>query len=125
MNDLTADIHRVVSSEREQITLDDGSTIESNHDADCCEHHWLDFSEAARDGELIGLDLDLSGEWFRRVDGYGIELLPAMGDRHPVRVPGYGSNNGYYGSNIELILRRPTGERHIWDVSECQAKDSW
>ena len=113
----------VVLVTKDKMVLSDGSAISSSHDSDCCEDHWLDFAETSKDGEAIGLTLDLDGQWFREVPGYGIELVPAVPDRHPIRVPGYGSNNGYYGSNIDLLLTSPDGKVQTWDVSECQ--DDW
>ena len=118
-------IVKIESVTLEKIKLSDGSTITSDHDKDCCEYHWLDFAETLKDGDALGMTLDLDGTWFREVPGYGIELIPAAPDRHPIRVPGYGSNNGYYGSNIDLVLTSPGGKRQTWDVSECQDKGSW
>ena len=32
-------------------------------------------------------------------------LLPVNG--HPISIPGYGYNNGYYSANLTLVLERP------------------
>lgn len=118
------DIRTIVSVENDRVVFDDGRWLESNHEADCCEHHWLDFTEAAKDGALVGMRLDLAGEFFRRVPEYGIELLSASPDRLPVRVPGYGRNNGYYGNQIDLVLRGREGMTlKRWDVTECQSEE--
>lgn len=40
-------------------------------------------------------------------------------DGHPVSVPGYGYNNGYYSANLTLVLGRPDATTKF-DISECQ-----
>lgn len=98
----------------DKLTLSDGSYLQSRHGQDCCEHHYLDWPH-----EAIGLTLDTGGDFFERVDGYGIRLLQR--DGLPVPVPGYGYNNGYYSSEIKLVWVSPTGKTlREWDVSECQ-----
>ena len=71
--------------------------------------------------ELEHLEFDLtSGETalFERIPGYGIALLPKNG--HPVRIPGYGDNNGYYNSSIDLVLSKDGEVVATFEVSECQ-----
>ena len=70
--------------------------------------------------DFYDLEFDLtSDDFFNRIEDYGIELKPIKG--HVVRVPGYGSNNGYYGSNIDLIIADAKGKTiKSFDVSECQ-----
>ena len=98
--------------------FDDGSSLTSDHDQDCCEHHYLDFNHLDL-SDFEGLDFDLSTKgFFEKVPDYGIRLLPVNG--HPVSIPGYGYNNGYYGSNIVLILNLPDRVSKKFDVSECQ-----
>lgn len=99
------------------IYFDDGSKLYDYHDQDCCESHFLDFDHITLD-DFEGAEFDLSGEFFKKIEDYGIELVPVKG--YSVKIPGYGYNNGYYGTNIDLILVRPDGSQHIWDVTECQ-----
>lgn len=112
---------RVISSNSGSdfhLRFDDGSTLTSHHDSDCCEQHYLS-AENLTLADFEGLEFDLSGEkFFERVDGYGIRLVPLSG--HPVSVPGYCSNNGYYSTQLALVLRRGSGERVEYDISECQ-----
>ena len=104
------------------LMFEDGSVLFSNHDRDCCEHHWLDFSGLTLE-DFEGMDFDLeSDNFFERIKGYGIALLPTNG--HPVRVPGYGGNNGYYSDQLDLILKRPGIDTKIYDITECQEIDS-
>jgi hypothetical protein len=49
------------------------------------------------------LEFDLDDDnFFGRIEGYGICLVPTNG--FPIRIPAYGANNGYYTTNLALIL---------------------
>ena len=113
---------KVVKIESESITFDNGFTLCSNHEQDCCEHHWLSF-ENLTFKDFEGLEFNLSNdEFFRRVPDFGIELVPLRG--WPVRVPGYGSNNGYYSDQLDLVLIGSDGkEFKTYDITECQEID--
>jgi hypothetical protein len=65
----------------------------------------------------------MSGDsFFRRIEGYGIELIPIKG--WSVRVPGYGSNNGYYSDQLELVIADADGKTiREYDITECQEYD--
>lgn len=107
---------------RDVIHLSDGSKIYSYHQQDCCENHYLDFSNEVNDGkdsDLLGMELDLSGIFFNKVPNYGIEFV-SSDKRKFVRIPGYGSNNGYYGTDLTLVLEKNDGSKVGWNISECQ-----
>jgi len=103
----------------DEITFDNGWQLVSYHSQDCCESHDLYFRDLSIQ-DFDGLEFDLSNDnFFKRVEGYGIELLPLHG--HPVRIAGHGSNNGYYSSHIDLSVRDADGNTvKTFDVSECQ-----
>lgn len=110
---------KVIKIESEAILFDNGAMLYSNHDTDCCEHHYLKFDDLT-DLDFEGLEFNLAGDgFFKRIEGYGIELIPITG--HSVRVPGYGSNNGYYSDKLDLILvdanRKVIKE---YNITECQ-----
>lgn len=108
---------KVVKIEDNKLIFDDGTKLYSYHEQDCCENHYLDFADL-NIMDFEGLEFDLTNEkFFNRIEDYGIELKPING--HVVRVPGYGSNNGYYSSEILLVIEKnKTQERY--DVTECQ-----
>lgn len=109
--------NKVIFVDKDEVRFDDGSAIYSDHDQDCCERHYLDFSELSLD-DFENLEFDLSSpSFFERVDDYGIRLLPVRG--HPIGVPGYGYNNGYYSANLSLVLTRPDSST-TFDITECQ-----
>lgn len=108
---------KVVYVDAYLLHFDDDSRLYSNHDSDCCEQHWLDFSQHTL-SDFEGLDFDLSSDsFFEKVEDYGIRLVPVSG--HPIGVPGYGRNNGYYSANLTLVLERPAGLVYF-DITECQ-----
>lgn len=96
--------------------FDDGTVLSSYHTQDCCESHDLYFGDLTLE-DFDGLEFDLTkDDFFERVEDYGIALLPING--HPVRIPGYGYNNGYYSSQLELTLTGAINK--TFDISECQ-----
>jgi hypothetical protein len=112
MNNLT-----VVKVDSESIDFNNGVVLFSEHDQDCCEIHYLSFDDLTI-ADFEGLEFDLTSEnFFRRIDGYGIELVPIKG--HSVKVPGYSSNNGYYSNELTLVVAG-NGFRKTFDITECQ-----
>lgn len=110
---------QVVSIEHEGITFDDGTKLCSYHEPDCCESHYLDFADIKL-SDFKDLYFDLTTDtFFERVEGYGIALLPIKG--HPVRIPGYGSNNGYYSSDLSLVVMNADKKTiKTFDITDCQ-----
>lgn len=110
---------RVIEVGSDDITFNTGHRLFSEHSQDCCESHYLSMNDlTVRDFE--GMDFDLTREdFFERVEDFGIRLVATNGQAVPI--PGYGSNNGYYGTNIDLIVVDADGRRiHDIDISECQ-----
>lgn len=99
------------------IWFDDSIKLYSDHNPDCCENHYLSFSDLSLE-DFEGLEFDLANDnFFKKINGYGIELLPLKG--HSIKIPGYGSNNGYYSSNLSLVLEGVYINK-IYDITECQ-----
>jgi hypothetical protein len=110
---------KVIEIANDSIIFENGITLSSYHQDDCCENHYLGFDDITLD-DFDGLEFDLSNDnFFRRIDGYGIELMPLKG--YTVKIPGYGSNNGYYSSNLSLMINDSEGKIiKQFDISECQ-----
>jgi hypothetical protein len=105
---------KVIRVNRDSITFSNNIILSSDHEDDCCEHHWLAFEDLTLD-EFDGLEFDLSNDnFFKKIVDFGIELVPVKG--WPVRIAGHGWNNGYYSTNLWLELS--DGRR--WDIRECQ-----
>ena len=102
----------------ETLHFSDGSEMYSDHDTECCEHHYLDTSNLTLD-EFKGLEFDLTSDtFFERVPDYGIRLVPLNG--HPISIPGYGDNNGYYSNHLDLVVNFPNQTQRIYNITECQ-----
>jgi hypothetical protein len=103
-----------------ELEFDNGLKLSSFHESDCCEQHFLCFSDITID-DFDGLEFDLSkDDFFERIEGYGIALNPTIG--FPVRIPGYGCNNGYYSSNLSLVITNKDGDcLKSFDIEDCQS----
>ena len=109
---------KVIKVTNYEIIFDNGLKLSSDHNQDCCESHYLDLEHIKLD-DFEDLEFDLSNDnFFERIEGYGIALLPVKG--FPVRIPGYGYNSGYYSSNLDLILTNGKNITKTYDITECQ-----
>lgn len=109
---------KVVKIDREELIFDNGLSLSSEHMRECCEQHYLNFADLTSD-DFEGLEFDLTTDsFFSRIEGYGIQLNPIVG--FPVRVPGYSDNNGYYSSNLSLVLMNKGKILKCFDITECQ-----
>lgn len=108
---------KVIKVSSDAIEFDNGVILSSSHRQNCCESHELTMSDLTL-ADFDGLEFDLSNDdFFKRVPDFGIELIPISG--HPVRIPGHGYNNGYYGTNLSLDLDGP-GFSRSYDITDCQ-----
>ena len=109
---------KVIRINNDEVEFENGVKLYSNHESDCCESHYLSMSDLTIE-DFEGLRFDLTNDnFFKRIDDYGIELIPTNG--HSVKIPGYGSNNGYYSSQLDLILTNGNDFTKEYDISECQ-----
>ena len=105
------------------LTFSNGSHLGSDHQQDCCENHYLSFDDLKIE-DFKGLKFDLSNEtFFRGIEDYGIELIPIYG--WPVKIPGYGQNNGYYSSQLDLVISTPNQKDIVFDITECQEQTEY
>jgi len=107
----------VVEVSQYSITFSNGDELSSSHESSCCEEHFLSFNDLSLK-DFDGLEFNLEHDnFFKKIDDYGIELIPLSG--WGVKVPGYGFNNGYYSSDLTLEVGRK-GKYKTFDISECQ-----
>jgi len=95
----------------EQLKFDDGTIIEFHHEQDCCENVFADFKSLS-DQELIGKEfnsLDIEG-----VKDSGFKLNGHF-------VPCYNKQNGYYSSDLELVINHPDESKTTKDISKFVA----
>tara|TARA_R110000803_G_C11910445_1_gene313174 strand:+ start:251 stop:628 length:378 start_codon:yes stop_codon:yes gene_type:complete len=109
---------KVIRIDDDEVEFENSVKLYSNHESDCCEYHYLSMSDLTIE-DFEGLRFDLTNDnFFKRIDDYGIELIPTNG--YSVKIPGYGSNNGYYSSQLDLILTNGKDFTKEYDISECQ-----
>ena len=111
---------KVTSVANDTILFDNGYCLGSEHEQDCCESHYLSTSDLTLE-DFEGLEFDLDrDDFFERIEGYGIALKPVNG--HPVRIPAYGQNNGYYSANLSLVIINLKSGKVIksFDITHCQ-----
>ena len=103
------------------IVFSNGYKLTTNHESDCCEHHYWSLTDLSlSDFDRLAFHLD-GGSFFGRIEGYGICLVPING--FPIRIPAYGSNNGYYSTNLSLILSNGDEIIDEFDITECQVEN--
>lgn len=111
---------KVVEISESGIKFDDGWHLYSEHEGDCCESHFLQFKDLSL-SDFDGLTFNLGDDlFFEGVPGYGIRLLPEQANC-AVSIAGYGQNNGYYSSDLTLVLKHTDGRIRTYDIEECQA----
>ena len=100
------------------IVFSNGYKLTTNHESDCCEHHYWSLTDLSlSDFDNLEFDFD-DDNFFGRIEGYGICLVPVNG--FPIRIPAYGSNNGYYSDNLSLVLSKDNKIIKEYDITECQ-----
>lgn len=109
---------KVIRIDSDLVEFENGMRLYSHHKSDCCESHFLSLEDLTMK-DFEGLEFDLTNDnFFKRIDGYGIELIPISG--FSVKIPGYGYNNGYYSSDLDLILTNGKDFEKKYDITECQ-----
>lgn len=123
---------KIVEIDDDHLAFDNGCILTSDHEQDCCESHWLDFSVMSgyNVGTATGKTINIyeqvfdfsNGVTFKEVEDMGILLTDTEGNNYLVN--GYGENNGYYGTNIDLVLYDENYKTIFeYDVSNCQKID--
>lgn len=108
------------------IIFDNGNKITYDHDAECCENNWADFS--VLNPNVLNYDYDFNEKLeFRIVDGLGFlfgciektqnpEFLWFEEIEHFIFIPCYSDQNGYYSDSISIYYN---GECVIAEGSCC------
>lgn len=114
---------KIISIDSDSIVFSNGITLYSYHNQDCCESHYLYFDDIIiEDVKDLEFDID-SDNFVEKVEDYGIKLNPLNG--FGINIPGYGYNNGYYSTDLQLIFADNNHKivKSI-DISECQTIQS-
>lgn len=120
---------KIVKIEEERIEFDDGTVMESYHEQDCCEWHWAELGILAnynlnpKTGETINIkDIEFPDnidKSVKLIPGEGFNLVAKDGSKY--FVPCYASNNGYYSTNLKLLIRGGKFKKNkSINLEECQ-----
>lgn len=109
------------------LMFDNSVQITSYHNQDCCESHWADFSVVSgyNINPVTGKSIDIHDIEFddnvqniiQLVEEIGFNLVALDGSKY--LVPCYGSNNGYYSTDLELRISG-NGLNFNIDITNCQ-----
>lgn len=108
------------SDEQLTLTLKGGKkiTLEGYHSQDCCEHVWADFSVVPYHLDRL-ISSYLTTLTIKAVEDMGFLLcFYRGGSSEKIFIACYDEQNGYYSSNLSLIINDDGIEERI-DVSDC------
>lgn len=88
----------------EHILFDNGNTITFEHDRDCCEYNYADFSVLTENNVNYSFDFD-EELIFAFADSLGFVFGSRDEDNnlHGVFIPCYSDQNGYYSTDIDIL----------------------
>lgn len=105
------------------IIFDNGYELEAYHERDCCEEVYSDFdilttyNVSTITGKTINIkDIDFEetlNKLVKGIEGQGFNLISKIGENF--FVPCYNEQNGYYSSNLTLILYK---DKETLDITD-------
>ena len=114
----------------EKIVFDNGYELEYYHEQDCCEQVYADFdilkdyNISTKTGKIINIkDIDFEEHLeylIQGIENEGFNMISKIGEEF--FIPCYNNQNGYYSSELELILKRGKA-KEVMDISEFVQDD--
>lgn len=105
---------KIIEIKENKIIFDNEYELESYHEQDCCEHVYADFevlkdyNVSTKTGKTINIkDIDFEEHLeylIQGIENEGFNMISKIGEKF--FIPCYNSQNGYYSSELELILKR-------------------
>jgi hypothetical protein len=92
------------------ITMDNGVTVMSVHQQDCCEQVYCDFSSLL-DSPIM--DIEFEKIKIEAVKGEGIRINGYF-------CPCYDLQNGYYSSNLNLVIDYQDGRSEVYNLEKME-----
>lgn len=99
----------------EKIIFDNGCFLTYDHNQDCCEHNYADFSQLEDTG-IEEEEFEFNEKMFEFIDEEGFRLVAKSGNKY--FIPCYSYQNGYYSSNVAIIFDNGIGQYKVY--VECQ-----
>lgn len=118
---------KIVKVEEERIIFDNGSILESYHEQECCENHYVDFTSINDQGfeneefaehllkilEVNSYKNDDCPFDFDRWSSF-FNIKDLKNNKYTLTI--YNSNNGYYSTNVSLILTHKNGDVETFSI---------
>lgn len=120
---------KIIKIDEDRIEFDNGYTLTYYHNQDCCENVYADFKNMQVNNLIITEKIDVSKYEFSEELLDNIECIKDVGfnlitkDGIKILVSCYNSQNGYYSSDLELILTKNNGVSERKDISDCVHDD--
>lgn len=116
---------KIIKIDEKKITFNNGYELKYYHEQDCCERVYADFSMlktynvSTKTGKNINIqEIDFYENLEDLIEGKlgcGFNLISKIGEKF--FVPCYNEQNGYYSSDLKLILQK-SDEKEITDISK-------
>lgn len=117
---------KIVEINDEEIKFNNGYILYYYHSQDCCEHVYADFEVlksynlSTKTGKTINIkDIDFEENLQNLVEGIneaGFNMISKIGEKF--FVPCYNQQNGYYGSDLDLILYKNKNYKETLNISD-------
>lgn len=103
---------RIKEIKEDSVVFDNGTVVSGLHEQDCCESVWASFKNLV--GQP-GVDYHDFPDAIESV----VEVVPEFGFRlDKYFIPCYNSQNGYYSSDLSLVITKPDNVKTTIDVSK-------
>lgn len=113
------------------ILFDNGYKLRAYHEQDCCENVYADFeilkdynvsTKTGKSIKIQEIDFEESLEQLiQGIEGQGFNMVSKIEEKF--FVPCYNSQNGYYSSDLELILCKTENLEETLDISDFVKDD--
>ena len=110
----------------EEIKFNNGYILYYYHSQDCCENVYADFEVlksynlSTKTGKTINIkDIDFEENLQNLIEGIneaGFNMISKIGEKF--FVPCYNEQNGYYGSDLDLILYKNKNHKEVLNISD-------
>lgn len=104
---------KIIKIDYDGLVFDNGTIVSHYHSQDCCENVYADWASLKDQGLE---DVEFNDVVIEKVAGSGFRLVAA--NKNAYFVPCYNYQNGYYSSNLTLIIKS-NGEIKEISISDC------
>ena len=110
---------KIIKITEEQITFDNGCYLTYEHEQNCCEHNYADFSQLEDTG-IENEEFTFSENIFELCE-HGFRLVANSGNKY--FIPCFSYQNGYYSTNLDIIFNCKNSKYIIYIA--CEWVEKW